>query len=97
MKKLIVIVAFFACTTAFAQNTAIKLNLLSPIFRTANVALEHGIGEKSSLQLGFFYTGASVGDLVYRGIGITPEFRYHLTVTTQSQDFTLLPSYVTSH
>lgn len=91
MKKLIVAVAFFACTSALAQNTAIKLNLLSPVLRTINVSFEQGVSEKSSAQLGFFYTGVSIGDLLYRGIGITPEFRFHVTGDNAIDGFYVAP------
>lgn len=66
---------------AFAQSNVIKLNILSPIVRTANFSFEHAINESSSIQLGFFYTGVSISDLKYRGIGITPEYRFFLSET----------------
>lgn len=66
-------------STAIAQNTAIKINILSPIVSTASLFVEHAVGETSSIQLGGFYTGASIGETKFRGFGITPEFRYYLS------------------
>jgi hypothetical protein len=59
-----------------AQN-AIKLNPLSLIFATGNVAYERAISSNTSIQLGVFYTGVSISDLKYSGLGITPEVRFY--------------------
>jgi hypothetical protein len=56
---------------------AVKINILSPIVRTASLFYEHGINDNSSVQLGLFYTGFKVSDTKFSGFGITPEFRYH--------------------
>lgn len=68
---------------ALAQKTAVKIGLLSPIARTINVSAEQAISENSSIQLGFFYSGAKLpGDTKISGYGITPEFRYYLSASS---------------
>lgn len=60
-------------------QTLIKLNLLSPLVRTASLFVERAVSEDISIQLGFFYTGASVSETKFRGFGLTPELRYYLS------------------
>lgn len=57
----------------------IKINLLSPLVRTGSFFFERAMTDEISLQLGFFYTGASVGETTFRGFGLTPELRYYLS------------------
>ncbi len=66
-----------------AQN-AIKLNPLSLIFATGNVAYERAIGPQSSIQLGVFYSGVGISGLRYSGLGVTPEFRYYFAGNRQA-------------
>jgi hypothetical protein len=62
----------------FAQKQNVfKINIFSPLVRTANFQFEHVLGEKKSGQLGFFYTGFKVSDTKFSGFGITPEFRFY--------------------
>ncbi len=63
-----------------SQNI-IKANLFSPIVRTGSFFYERVLNEDMSFQLGFFYTGASISETSFRGVGITPEFRYYLSET----------------
>jgi hypothetical protein len=81
MKKVVLFTAFIAALcSAKAQDgpqNAIKINPLSLIVATGNVAYERAIGEKTSVQLGIFYTGVKLSSLKYSGVGITPEFRYY--------------------
>lgn len=91
MKKLLVIAAIFSSASAFAQQNAVKVNILSPIFSTINVSFEHALSETGSLQLGFYYTGASVGDTKFSGFGITPEYRIYLSETPAIEGFYLAP------
>jgi hypothetical protein len=74
-----------------AQENAFKINVLSPIFRTLNVQYERKIKESSSLQLGFFYTGYSIGDTEFSGFGITPEYRFYLSESEAIQGVYLAP------
>ncbi|MCS7018009.1 MAG: DUF3575 domain-containing protein [Cytophagales bacterium] len=62
----------------------IKVNLLSPVVRTASFFYERVLNEKSSLQLGIYYTGASFSGTLFRGVGITPEYRFYLSESKQS-------------
>ncbi len=76
---------------ATAQNSAIKVNVLSPMVRTANFSFEQKLGPETSLQLGFFYTSAKFDGDRYTGIGVTPEFRYYLTETEAIRGFYIAP------
>jgi hypothetical protein len=66
-----------------AQN-AIKLNPLSLVFATGNIAYERAVSENSSFQLGFFYSGVSISGLKYSGLGITPEYRIYFAGNKQA-------------
>ena len=83
MRKIYLMLAFVAVTIAAnaqeGRMNAIKINPLSLAVLTGNVAYERAIGEKSSVQLGAFYSGFSLGGLKYSGWGVTPEFRYYIT------------------
>jgi hypothetical protein len=79
MRKLllqsIICLSVFAGSTLKAQKNVLKANLLSPIVLTGSFFYERAITEKSSLQLGYFFTGFSISDTKFRGYGITPEYR----------------------
>ena len=79
MKKisLILLLSCMAFGSTFAQS-AIKLNPLSLFAATVNVAYETKLSDMQTGQLGLFYSGVSVGDVSYSGIGITPEYRFYL-------------------
>jgi hypothetical protein len=84
MKKLFLTaalaVAGIFATEAYAQDRSsiVKINPLSLAVATFNGSFEHAVTDNSALQLGVFYTGVSVGDFEYNGIGITPEYRIYL-------------------
>lgn len=87
-------VLFFvaAATVATAQpKTAIKVNLLSPVVRTFNIAFERAISENGSLQLGFYYTGAKVDEVKFSGFGLTPEYRIYLSQSPAPNGFYVAP------
>jgi len=65
------------------QN-AIKLNPLSLVFATGNVAYERAVSENSTIQLGVFYSGVSISGLKYSGLGITPEYRIYFAGNRQA-------------
>lgn len=88
-KTLYLLVASLLALTTQAQ--VIKMNILSPVFRTANFAYEHAISENGSLQLGFFYTGVKLGDTKFSGIGITPEYRFFLSETSAPEGVYVAP------
>ncbi|MBK9460027.1 MAG: DUF3575 domain-containing protein [Chitinophagales bacterium] len=63
-------------------RNAIKINPLSIFLLTGNMQYERAIGERTSVQAGFFYSAFNLkwkGDgLEYTGLGFTPEFRYYV-------------------
>jgi len=82
MKKLLSVLAFVLLLSAVkAQDSgnknAVKINPLSLIFATGNVAYERAINQNQSFQLGIFYSGVSLSGLKYSGLGITPEYRIY--------------------
>jgi hypothetical protein len=92
MKLLAVLFFVAAATVAAAQpKTAIKVNLLSPVARTFNVAFERAISENGSLQLGFYYTGVKTGGVKLSGFGITPEYRVYLSQSPAPNGFYVAP------
>lgn len=86
MKKvflaLIATASLFAANAQYAGQTtsksAIKINPLSLFVLTPNVSYEKAVGEKQSFQLGAFYSGFTISDLKYSGVGVTPEYRFYL-------------------
>jgi hypothetical protein len=74
-----------------AQENTFKINILSPIVRTLNVQFEHALSETSSIQIGAFYTGASVGDTQFAGFGLTPEYRFYLSESPAPQGVYVAP------
>jgi hypothetical protein len=92
MKLLAVLFFVAAADVAMAQpKTAIKINLLSPVARTFNVAFERAISENGSLQLGFYYTAAKVQDVKLNGFGLTPEYRIYLSQSPAPNGFYVAP------
>ncbi|MCX7636308.1 MAG: DUF3575 domain-containing protein [Cyclobacteriaceae bacterium] len=80
MKKFIILLSgLLLVTTLKAQ--VLKLNILSPIFKTANLSYEHAISKNGSIQIGFFYTGYKADVTKFNGFGITPEYRFYLSET----------------
>jgi hypothetical protein len=81
----------------------IKVNFLSPFVLTANVAYEHFINPKVSIQLGAYYNGITLNDTDfywfnlprarYRSFAITPEVRYYTgsAARTKLNGFYLAP------
>lgn len=92
MKKNTSIAILILCSlaTARAQTNTIKLNILAPIVKTANVQYEKAFGNKS-FQLGAFYTGFKQSTTKFSGFGITPEFRFYLSDTPAPQGFYAAP------
>src|SRR5215213_6346134 len=90
MKKVLFAAALIVAATSLkaqdnngAQN-AIKLNPLSLVFATGNVAYERAVSENQSVQLGIFYSGVSISGLRYTGLGITPEYRIYFAGNRQA-------------
>lgn len=96
---LIATLGFFMLIPLKAQEESsseniFKINLFSPLVRTGSFFYERVVGEYSSVQLGFFYTGASFMETKFRGIGITPEFRYYLTESRSAPSGTFVAPFL---
>jgi hypothetical protein len=83
MKNLTMVAVLTAiCCAAQGQDTryenAVKINPLSLIFATGNVAYERAVSPNQSVQLGIFFSGVSISDVKYSGLGITPEYRFYV-------------------
>lgn len=94
MKKIILTmlcIGTLATASVQAQSNALKLNIFAPIVNTANLQYERAIGENKSLQLGFFYTAWNPEGSKFRGIGVTPEFRFYLSDTPAPAGFYAAP------
>jgi hypothetical protein len=84
MKKSIVLAAvlvgfLFTSNTVQAQENVLKWNFLSALVKTANFSYERALSDNSSFQLGLYYTGFSIENTNWRGIGITPEYRFYIS------------------
>lgn len=81
ISKLFVIVFILTTNVVLAQNKNIlKLDISSPIMRTANVSFEHQTQERSSFVLGVLYQDQSDGfaSSYISRVAITPEYRYYM-------------------
>ncbi len=89
------VLALLICNMAFAQNTVIKVNPLSLILLTANVAAEHAVSSKMSVQLGASFGGFKLGDgdnkTSYTGLSAVPEVRFYLTKSDAPKGFFVGP------
>lgn len=89
MKKVLFAAALVVAATSLkAQDAgrpqnAVKINPLSLIFATGNIAYERAVSENSSVQLGLFYSGVSISGLKYTGLGLTPEYRIYVAGNKQ--------------
>lgn len=82
MKKLLVVACIFLSAGVLkaqesSHQQAIKINPLSLFLLTGNVSYERAVTENQSFQIGAFYSGMSIGDVKYSGLGITPEYRFY--------------------
>jgi hypothetical protein len=79
---LMLISALLLQTRAVAQKgNVLKINIFSPIAKTFNIQYERKVSSSSSFQLGFYYSGFSITETDFSGIGITPEYRFYLSDT----------------
>ena len=100
MKKVLLAATLVVAATALkaqeGPQNAIKLNPLSLIFATGNVAYERAVSENSSIQLGVFYSGVGISGLKYTGLGVTPEYRIYFAGNRQALNGVYVdPSFVT--
>ena len=94
MQKIVLLISLSLlclCSGIKAQETLIKVNLLSPLVRTGSFFVEHKINDNSSVQLGLFYTGKTWDDTKVRGWGITPEYRFYLSDSPAPEGFFVAP------
>jgi hypothetical protein len=77
-----------------SSQNIVKVNLFSPIARTGSFFFERVVADHMTMQLGFFYTGASIVDTKFRGFGITPEFRYYLSESRTGPSGTFIAPYL---
>jgi hypothetical protein len=95
MKKLVIVPVFSLVASLFSGNamaqSVVKINIFSPIVRTASVFFEQAVSQDKSLQLGVFYTGYSSQGTRFSGYGITPEFRFYLSSTNAPQGAYIAP------
>ena len=90
MKTILLACILFVClfnvnaqVDGIHQN-AIKLNPLSLIFATGNIAYERAVASNQSVQVGAYYSGLGIGDIMYSGFGITPEYRFYFAGQKQA-------------
>jgi hypothetical protein len=81
ISKLFVIVLILTTSVVSAQKKNIlKLDISSPIMRTANVSFEHQTKERASFVIGALYQDQSDGfaSSYITRTAVTPEFRYYM-------------------
>lgn len=87
-KNLFTAVAFILLTVAAGAQTSnknvVKMNPVSLLVKTGNIAYERAISPKASVQLGAFYSGVSLEDFKYAGWGATPEVRFYIGKNSQA-------------
>ncbi len=59
------------------KQNVITLSITNLALVTPTLYFERAIGEKTSLQLGAYYTGAKSNDVKFTGLGIIPELRFY--------------------
>lgn len=93
MRKVFFAVLFLTTITiANGQvKNAIKFNIFSPVVRTGSFFYERILSESSSLNFGFLFTKASVGDTDFKGWAFTPEYRFYLGETAAPHGFYVAP------
>ena len=81
MKRSFLLIALAAITMSSkaqdGQKNALKINPMSLLVRTGNISYEREVKAGQTFQIGAFYTGLSISDLKYSGLGITPEYRFY--------------------
>jgi hypothetical protein len=77
------LVAVSALKAQEYPKNAFKMNPLSLIVLTGNVAYERAVADNQSVQLGVFFTGATLFEIKYSGWGITPEYRIYVAGNKQ--------------
>lgn len=87
-KNLFTAVAFvlfaFAAGAQNSNKNALKMNPVSLLVKTGNIAYERAVSPKTSVQLGAFYSGVSLESFKYAGWGATPEVRFYMGKRSQA-------------
>lgn len=74
-----------------AQKNGIKINVFSPVARTASLFYERVLTDNKSLQLNIVYTGFRISSVKFTGLAISPEFKYYLSAPKAPKGFYLSP------
>jgi hypothetical protein len=59
------------------KKNVLTLSLTNLCILTPTLYYERVIGEKTSIQLGAYYTGVEREDVKFSGLGVIPEFRFY--------------------
>lgn len=79
MISLLLIAAFFTTKTMAQEvKNTFKVNPLSALFRTGSLFYERAVSPQSTIQLGFAFTGLKLDETKFRGLALTPEYRYFI-------------------
>jgi hypothetical protein len=92
MKKIILSAAILAVSFgAFAQKKSssefknvVKINPLGLLLRSANVAYEHVLSEKSSVQGNVQFGAFTIGTTKYSNIGASVDYKFYLSNTKEA-------------
>jgi hypothetical protein len=76
---------------ANAQGNVAKLNMLSVLLKTANISYEKVINEEKSIQIGISYTNGINDGKEFKGIQLTPEYRFYLSETDAPEGVFIAP------
>lgn len=91
MKKCLLVLTLIGAGILTSNAQVLKINIFSPIVKTFNVQYEQAVSASSSFQLGVFYTGYSTSGTSFKGLGITPEYRFYLSDTEAPQGVYVAP------
>ena len=59
------------------KKNVVTLSLSNMVLVTPTIYYERAIGEKTSIQMGGYYTGAKSSGVKFAGLGVIPEFRFY--------------------
>jgi len=85
------LVIFAFSSMAQTKSNVVKTNIFSPIVKTYWLSYEHLFSENKGAQLGFYYTGVSVGSTNFSGFSLTPEVRFYLSDSPAPKGIYLAP------
>lgn len=99
MKKVLLVIAAAIVSMSVStvdvkaqeKENVVKLSLSNLIVVTPTLFYEKVLNEKSSAQLGAYFTGFSAGDTKFSGIGFMPEYRFYPGSKGAPQGFFVAP------